>query len=133
MTGGYAAYQIYWTGSTGSPALLVIYKKIGTLFTRLTSSPPLPSITVNVGDTLTAAIVGGNIYVYQCSATLGCSGTIGGLIAKTLTPDYDIVGGSPGLLVNPTTATSNAYVGNWKGGSFQNAPSLAAKGFAFIQ
>jgi hypothetical protein len=108
VTAGGNAYRCYWNGTAGSSGSWFIQKKIATVFTTVATG----TATFNVGDTLLGAVSGPTLTIYKNGVLLG-TGT-----------DAIITSGSPGILVVPITATTNAFIDDWSGGAFQDAPIL---------
>lgn len=108
QTAGGNVYRFYWNGTAGNPGTWNIQKKVATTFTTLSSG----SLTLNVGDTLLAAVVGVNLYFYWNGLLIGTAS------------DAAISSGNAGLLAIPVTSTANTAISNWSGGIFKNPSGI---------
>jgi hypothetical protein len=96
------AYRFYWNGNLGSAGVWTLAKVVNGSNTSLATG----SLTLNVGDVLTGAIIGTTIMVYW-----------NGLLLDVIT-DSSIVFGSPGFLIVPATNVSDVSITAWSGGNF---------------
>jgi hypothetical protein len=100
-------YRFIIEGATGSSGTYLLHKAISGTFTTLATG----TLTVNVGDTLTLAVVGTQLSCYW-----------NGLLINTVV-DSSISSGAAGFEVDAVTSVTNANLTAWSGGSFQTSPS----------
>jgi hypothetical protein len=101
-------YVFLWQGVTGSSGTWRLQKYVSGTLTQLATG----TLTVSVGDVLTIAVVGTNIYLYW-----------NGVFVFTIA-DSGVSSGSAGMLVFSASGTTQAKITGWSGGNFQSAPSI---------
>lgn len=108
-SGGDNSYKLNWNQSGVNLGTLRLIKSINGANTTLNQ---INSFSLDIGDNLTLAVLGTTISVFHGR----------NLIYYQI--DSSLAAGSPGVNIGPITATTNAAVTNWSGGTFQASPPI---------
>jgi hypothetical protein len=115
-------YLFYWYangGSLGNSGQWALQRYVNGTYNALTSG----TITANVGDSFTLAVVGSNLYVYWTP-----SGTAAPGFLFTQATDTNIASGAPGITIQSNTDVADAQISAWSAGGFQAAPDNGIQG-----
>ncbi len=107
-TGVATAYRFMWSGVLGSAGTYYIQKLVNGTATNLATG----ARTINVGDTITGAIIGTNLYFYHNM-----------VLVRAAVSDSNITGGSGGFALVAGSAVTDAQISAFSGGNFIN-PAL---------
>ncbi len=97
-----------WSGVLGSAGTYYIQKLVNGTATNLATG----ARTINVGDTITGAIIGTNLYFYHNM-----------VLVRAAVSDSNITGGSGGFALVAGSAVTDAQISAFSGGNFIN-PAL---------
>jgi hypothetical protein len=107
-------YAVRFYGATGSAGKLSIGRFLNGSYTSISGELTTP--VVNVGDVLTASVIGQTVAAY----------INGDLIA--MVTDTIITSGSAGFYLYPISAPNNAAISSFAAGSVNNAPGIVLAG-----
>ena len=110
-SGANTSYRFVWRGTLGSAGNFFIQKFVNGTQTNLQSA----AWTLNAGDTIEAAVVGTNLWMY-----------INGFIVNTApVSDSAITSGSGGFAIQALTINTNAQISAFSGGNLIAAPGIS--------
>jgi len=102
-TGVATAYRFMWSGVLGSAGTYYIQKLVNGTATNLATG----ARTINVGDTITGAIIGTNLYFYHNM-----------VLVRAAVSDSSITSGSGGFALVAGSAVTDAQISAFSGGNF---------------
>ena len=124
-------YCINGTIGSGDPTWNIYLDNAGSITSLANGTIASTQYIVGTGSGsyIEGAVVGSNLYLYTSGSAAGFGGSSGTVLIGIAT-DSTLASGSPGIAINATTATTNAYMGTWSGGGFKAAPTITLPKFA---
>jgi hypothetical protein len=119
-SGVLTAYRIHWTGKAGTTSASIIDQRLASgTYTDLTDRTP--SVVLQIGDAITACVVGAVIDVY-----------LNGYLVSVVVDATPITSGAAGASVDPAAAIANAELSAWAGGNANVIPNYPSSGALFF-
>jgi hypothetical protein len=106
--GAFTEWRVYWTGSAGTPGTWYKTQLINGVY-NTAALTPVNSSVLNVGDVITASIIGNTLSVYQNGNLIASLDDGLGLISNA---------GPAGFMLAPATSLGDVIIGPWSGGTF---------------